>query len=50
MNNSSLKGDEKGDVIYRVSAVYLVVVAIAGGVFNIIAFVRALKVSSQNKN
>ena len=48
MKNSSLKGEEEGDVIYGVSAAYLVMVAIAGGVFNIIAFVRALKVSFKN--
>ena len=45
MNNSILRGDEVGDVIYGISTVYLVIVAIAGGVFNIVAFVKAIKVS-----
>lgn len=49
MNNSTHKGDEIGDVIYGISAVYLVIIAIAGGVFNIVAFVKAMKVSSQYK-
>ena len=45
MNNSTHKGDEIGDVIYGISAVYLVIIAIAGGFFNIVAFVKAIKVS-----
>ena len=49
MNNSTHKGDEVEDVIYGISAVYLVIVAIAGGVFNIVAFVKATKVSCQYK-
>ena len=46
MNSSYLQGD----VIYGVSAVYLVIVGITGGAFNIIAFVKAINVSYQYKN
>ena len=45
MNSSYLQGDEEGYVIYGVSAVYLVIVGITGGAFNIVAFVKAIKVS-----
>ena len=45
MNSSYLQGD----VIYGVSAVYLVIVGITGGAFNIVAFVKAIRVSCQYK-
>ena len=45
MNNTIIEGDDASDALYGVSAVYLVIVAISGGAFNIMAFVRAIKVS-----
>ena len=48
MNNTIIEGDDAGDALYGVSAVYLVIVAISGGAFNIMAFVRAIKVSSND--
>ena len=48
MNNTIIEGDDADDALYGVSAVYLVIVAISGGAFNIMAFVRAIKVSSND--
>ena len=45
MNNTIIEGDDASDALYGVSAVYLVIVAISGGAFNIMAFVKAIKVS-----
>ena len=45
MNDTIIEGDDASDALYGVSAVYLVIVAISGGAFNIMAFVKAIKVS-----
>ena len=50
MNNTIMEDDDTGDVIYGVSAVYLVIVAISGGACNIMAFLRAIKVSLHAEN
>ena len=50
MNNTIIGGDDTGDTIYGVSAVYLVIVAISGGACNIMALLRAVRVSMHDED
>ena len=50
MNNTIIGGDDTGDTIYGVSAVYLVIVAISGGACNIMALLRAIRVSLRDED
>ena len=50
MNNTIIEGDDTGDTIYGVSAVYLVIVAISGGACNIMALLRAIRVSLHDED
>ena len=44
MKNSSYIGDNAYDLSFLIAGIYLVLIGVIGGVFNIIAFVKACQV------
>ena len=50
MKNGSYISDNEYNVSYLIAGIYLLLVGVTGGVFNIIAFVKACQVETYNTN
>ena len=44
MNNDKITLDDENDLLYTISGIYLILVGVFGGILNLVALTKAMKV------